>query len=126
MADPFAQTLGGRDFAVGDRAAGGAFLHHATTAASGPAGLASAGGQGFARLVVCTDAGLAAAGLGDDFGIGRTGHAQQFVATAVDCVGECAAVRVFAQGAWVSGVSVVSDRVAASGGGVVSRLGAAR
>jgi hypothetical protein len=54
--------------------------------------LRPAGGQGFACLVVCTDAGLAAAGLGDDFGIGRTGDAQQFATVAVDCVGECWAV----------------------------------
>ena len=77
-------------------------------------------------LAVRLDADLAAAGLGDDFGVGRPGDAQQFVAIAIDRAGECAGVCVPAQGAWVSGVSAVSDRVAASGGGVVSWLGAAR
>jgi hypothetical protein len=120
------KPLGHRHSAVGDCAPRGTLFHSATAVACRFAGLASVGGQGFAHLAVRLDADSAVAGLGNDFGVGRAGDAQQFVAIAIDRAGQCAAVCVLAQGSWVFGVPAVPDRAAASGGGAVPRLGAPR
>src|SRR5450830_78768 len=117
-----AQAAGDCDSAVGGGASGGAFQYPPTAVAERLAGLAGAGGEVVPCVAVCPDAGIAAAGLGDDFGGGGSGDAEQFAAVAGDHVGQSDDLCLFAQGPWVPGVSVVPDGIGAPGGGAVSWL----